>query len=268
MENINQQFQHHFSGQIPYFKRPLKGILMVLLAALIFMTLIFLIFATQNEIKKGRYIGQEIERTSSVAVSGQGKVSAKPDIGEVSLSVVSEAPTVAAAQKDNTEKMNKIIAGMKGLGVEEKDLKTTNYTIYPKYQYVYGKSNIIGYEVNQTLEVKIRNLDKVGDILTKATELGTNQMGALSFTFDDPEGLQAEARKKAIDEAKEKAEVLADDLGVKLVRIISFSESTSQPSPPYYYAEKLGVGGGGETPEIQTGQNEIVANVTITYEIQ
>ena len=268
MENTNQKFHNHLKDNYFYAKRPLKSILIALFVVLVFIAIIFMIFATQNEIKKGRYIGQEVENKNSISISGQGKVLAKPDVGQISLSVISENSTVAAAQEDNTEKMNKIIEGLKEMGIEEKDLKTTNYTIYPKYQYLYGKSNIIGYKVDQTLQVKIRQLDKVSSVLNKATELGVNQIGSLSFTFDNPEKLQAEARKKAIDNAKEKAEVLANDLGVKLGRIISFSESVSQPPIPYYFAEKLDVGGGAETPQIETGQNEITANVTITYNIQ
>lgn len=221
-----------------------------------------------NKIKEGRYIGQGSQYKNTISISGEGKVLAKPDIGQVDLSVVSDAATVAAAQKDNTDKMNKITQAMKDLGIKEEDLKTVNYSIYPRYQYTKGKSEIIGYEVSQTLEVKIRDLDKAGDILGKAASLGANQVGSLNFTFDDPEALKSEARQKAIANAKQKAEDLAKGLGVTLGKITSFSESVSGEPIPIYAREGLGIGGGGgATPEIQTGQNEIQVNVTLSYEI-
>jgi len=266
MENPNNEFQGHITQ---YHRHPLKMLLAALFAVLIVVVAVFMVFAAMNEYKKGGYIGQDIVAKNTISISGEGKIFATPDIGIIDLGVVSDAKTVAAAQKDNVAKMNKITQAMKNLGVEEKDLKTTNYSIYPRYQYLAGKSDIIGYEVSQTLEVKIRNLDKVGDIISKGAELGANQTGSLSFTFDDPEKTNAEARTKAIQNAKEKADALSASLGVKLVRIISFSESSYQPPTPYYSDKALGIGGGGATPpDIQTGQNEVTSNVTIVYEIQ
>ncbi len=231
--------------------------------------IIFLAAATYTKILEGRYAGQSSQYKNTIYVSGEGKVFAKPDVGQVSLSVISDALTVALAQKDNVDKMNKIIKTMEEAGVKEEDLKTTNYNVSPRYQYSAGRSTIIGYEVAQTLEVKIRDLEKVGDILDKATGAGANQVGSLSFTIDDPEKLNSEARQKAIDNAKTKARDLAKSLGVSLGKVVSFSESTGGlPDSRYSSAkEALGMGGGGVAPDIQTGQNEINSNVSISYEI-
>ncbi len=231
--------------------------------------IIFLASATYTKILEGRYAGQSSQYKNTIFVSGEGKVFAKPDIGQVSLSVISDALTVALAQKDNTDKMNKITSAMKEAGIKEEDLKTTNYNVSPRYQYSAGRSTIIGYEVTQTLEVKIRDLAKVGDILDKAAGVGANQVGSLSFTIDDPEKLNAEARQKAIDNAKEKARDLAKSLGVALGKVVSFSESTGGTPVPMYSSAKeaLGMGGGDAVPDIQTGQNEIISSVSISYEI-
>ena len=232
--------------------------------------IIFLAAATYGKIVETRYAGQAAQYKNTIAVSGEGKVIAKPDIGQVSLSVISDAATVAAAQKDNTNKMNKIVQGMKDLGVKEEDLKTTGYNVMPRYQYSpTGRSDIIGYEVIQTMDVKIRELTKVGDILSKAAAAGANQVGSLNFTFDDPEALRSEARQKAIDNAKQKARDLAGGLGVALGKVVSFSENSGgAPGPIMYASDALGKGGGGGgAPEIQTGQNEIQISVNITYEI-
>lgn len=248
---------------------PPASYLPIVVASVAAMLVIFLAAATYTKVIEGRYAGQAAQYKNTISVSGEGKVSAKPDIGQVNLSVVSESKTVAVAQKDNTEKMNKIIKAMKDLGVEEEDLKTTNYNVSPNYQYHDGKSEIIGYQIAQTLEVKIRDLEKVGDILNQAAVAGANQVGSLSFTFDDPEKLNTEARQKAIDNAKTKAQDLAKALGVSLGKVVSFSESSyGQPTPMYYANEALGKGvDSAPTPEVQTGENEINISVSLSYEI-
>lgn len=222
-----------------------------------------------NKIKEGRYIGQAGEYKNTINVSGEGKILAKPDIGQVDLSVLSRATTVAAAQKDNTEKMNKITQALKDLGVKEEDLKTVNYSVNPTYQYTAGRSVIIGYEVNQTLRAKIRDLAKVSVVLDRAAALGANQVGSLNFTFDEPEKLKDEARQKAIADAKAKAKELAGGLDIRLGKIVSFSESSYDGTQPIYYGAKegYGVGGGGAAPDVQAGQNEIIINVNLAYEI-
>src|SRR3989338_6919563 len=133
------------------------------------MLIIFLAAATYGKIIETRYAGQAAQFKNTISVSGEGKVVAKPDIGQVSLSVISDATTVAAAQKDNTDKMNRVIQAMKDLGIKEEDMKTSSYNISPRYQYSpNGRSDIIGYEVAQNMDVKIRDLTKVSDILGKA----------------------------------------------------------------------------------------------------
>lgn len=240
---------------------------MAVAAAAVFL-IIFLAAATYSKIIETRYAGQTSQYKNTISVSGEGKVVAKPDIGQVSLSVISDASAVVAAQKDNTDKMNRVIQAMKDLGIKEEDLKTTSYNISPRYQYSpNGRSDIIGYEVAQNMDVKIRDLTKVSDILGKAATAGANQVGSLIFTFDNPETLQSQARQKAIDNAKQKAKDLAGSLGVALGKVVSFNESSASQPIPMYASDALGRGGGGATPVIQTGQNEIDINVNISYEI-
>jgi len=229
-----------------------------------------------NKIKEGRYIGQEIETKNTIVVSGTGEIYAKPDLALTSFSVITEAKTVAGALSENTKNMNAVINSAKSQGVEDKDLKTTNFSIYPRYEYVKeetdiypyppGKRVLTGYEITQSLEVKIRDLQKVGDIIEGAASAGANQIGDLQFTIDKEDELKAEARKQAIDQAKEKARELASQLGVKLVRITNFSESGT--APIFYGLEKMAApAAGGGTPQIETGENKIEVQVSITYEI-
>ena len=207
--------------------------------------------------------------TNTVSFSGEGKVLAKPDVAVISLSIVTEAPGSKSAQDDNSKKSKAVTDFLKSKNIGEKDIKTTGYNIYPQYKYPkYNKPEIVGYSVSQTLEVKVRDLEKVSEILDGIVGAGVNQVNSLSFEIDNPESLKAEARKKAIDDAKKRADELEDQLGVDLGKIVNFSESTGGFQPQIFY-EKAAVGGfGGEGPSVPSGENEIAVNVTLTYQIK
>lgn len=214
---------------------------------------------------------QETENT--ITVSDTGTVYTKPDLGLITASVVTEAETVAEAMNENTENMNAVIAAVKDQGVEEKDLKTTSFNIYPRYEwyekslyYPTGKRVLVGYEVRQSLEVKIRDLTKIGSVIQAVTDAGANQVSDLQLTIDKQDELKARAREEAITKAKAKAEELAKQLGVKLVGISSFSESGETPRFIAMEATE-GLGGAGG-PAIETGENKIEITVNITYEIK
>lgn len=210
--------------------------------------------------------------TNTVSFSGEGKVVAKPDIAKVQLSIVTDALTSKAARDENSKKSKAVTDYLKKQNVDDRDIKTTGYNIYPQYKYPQygGQPTITGYQVNQSMEVKVRDLDKVSNILDGVVAAGANQVNQLSFEIDDPEQLQAEARKKAIEAAKEKADELEDQLGIDLGKIVNFSENTGgYPIPIYMKAEidgRDGIGGGG--PSVPTGENEIVVNVSLTYQIK
>ena len=207
---------------------------------------------------------------NTISFNGKGKILAKPDVAVVSLSIVTEAVTSKAAQDDNSAKSKAVTDFLKDQGVEDKDIKTTRYNIYPQYSYPQnGNREIRGYQVNQTLEAKVRNLDKVSGILDGAVSAGVNQVNSLSFGIDEPEKLKAEAREKAIEDAKTKAEELEKQLEIRLGKIVNFYESSGGfPSPIFMEAKGIADGLGGSGPEITAGENEIVVNVTITYQIR
>lgn len=248
------------------------------LHSLIFVLIIFFVILAVstavdvvNKIKQGKYIGQDIELRNSIMISETGEVYAKPDLGIISFSVTNDAETVSDAMDENTEKMNNIVRVIKEQGVEDKDLKTTNFSIYPLYEYTergYGERILKGYEVSQQLQVKIRDLDKTGTIIERATSVGATNVGGLNFVIDNEDDLKKQAREQAIEKAKVKAQELANQLGVKLGRIISFNENFYNP---YYdtmvYMEDSAMGKGGAVPDIQTGENKITSSVIITYEI-
>lgn len=239
----------------------------------IFLAVLVLFFAvkTFNEVQSGKYIGQDITPSSTISISGKGEVFVKPDIAKISVSVEKEAVSVTEAQNQATEAINKITSFLKESSVEDKDIKTTNYNIYPRYDWIEKTGRVFrGYVVSQTLEIKIRKIDKTGEILAGVTKAGANQVGGVSFTIDDEEAVKREARQKAINDAQTKAEQLAKDLGVKIVRLVNFSESGNGGIIMPYKMEAMeatGMGGGGE-PEIPSGENTVTINVYLTYEIK
>jgi len=211
------------------------------------------------------------ESENIITVSGTGEVYAKPDLALTTFSVVTEAKTVDAAMQDNTTKMNAVIASVKSQGVEDKDLKTTNFNISPRYEWdeEWRNRTLVGYDVTQSLQVKMRDLTKIGGIVQGATTAGANEVGDLQFTIDNEDTLREEARGKAIEEAKAKAKTLASQLNIRLVRIISFSENGVMPiyyPMPAKSTEASGIGGG--VPDIQTGENKISVTVILTYQIK
>jgi hypothetical protein len=224
-------------------------------------------------------IKEKVKTTeSTITVSDTGTVYVKPDLALATASVITEKKTVAEAMTENTKKMNAVIEAVKAEGVESKDLKTTTFNISPRYEwyeaselYPSGRRVLAGYEVTQSLEIKIRNLEKIGDIIAKATDTGANDVSNLQFTVDKQDEIKKQARDQAIEKAKAKAKDLAGQLGIKLVRISSFSESGVVP---YYYglekAMSSGLGGGAEapSPQIETGENKIEVTVYLTYEIK
>ena len=246
--------------------------------------ILFLLFSTvlvgvyiSNKIKEGRYIGQEVETKNKITVSGKGEIYTKPDLAVINFSVVTEAKTVRGALNNNAEKMNAVIKAVKNQGVDDKDLKTTNFNIYPRYEwyerselYPQGKRVLVGYEVRQTLEVKVRDIGKISQVIDSAIDAGANQVSNLSFTVDKQDEFKKQAREKAIKEAKAKAKEIASQLGIHLVRIIGFSESAIMPTPRLFNfeGEAMGMGGGGTAPQIETGENKIGVTVNITYEIR
>lgn len=211
------------------------------------------------------------------SVVGSGTVYAKADIANIQVGLKTKThKTAAEATKESTEKMNKISAELTKLGVEDKDVKTANYTLSPVYNWTNNKGQeLVGYEVTQTLTLKIRDLAKIGDIIAKTTEQGANQVGNISFTIDDEFALKNQAREIAISKAKEKAELIAKQSGMKLGEVKSVYENSDPIAYPTAYSNaKIMLesasdqAAGLSAPEIQSGQNEIRVEVTLVYEIK
>ena len=267
------------------FEGPRGEKLRFAILAAVAVLVVFLGVKTFGEFMNLRYIGAGVMPANTITISGYGEAVAIPDIATFTFSVVSERPTVAAAQEDATTNANAITSYLEEAGVAERDIQTTGYSVYPQYDWVQqscvagqycppGEQRLRGYEVRQTTTIKIRDLAAAGDLLTGVGSRGATEVSGLNFTFDNPDAVEAEARDKAIADAKQKAEALADSLGVKLVRVVSFNESGGGYPIPYY-ARDMAYGMGGaesavaiKAPEISTGENKVTSNVSVTYEIR
>ena len=170
--------------------------------------------------------------------------------------------------EDNSQKMNSIITFVKESGVEEKDVKTTSYNLYPRYDWLEGKRVFRGYELTSTLSIKIRDLDKISQLIDGAVKKGANQVGDIQFTIDDQEKLKDEARNKAIENAKERAQNIAKASGLKIGRVVNFSESSRGYYPVYDTAMKEMSGIGSAAPQVEAGSQEITVDVVLTFELK
>lgn len=208
-------------------------------------------------------------KTTLFTVSGTGKASATPNMAIINLGIQVESPTVAQAQSQANSTMNKITADLKSLGLADKDLTTSNYSVYPQYDPQTGRS-ITGYNVSINLTVKVHDLDKVNGAIDKATADGANSIGGLQFTLDDTlqKRLENEARVKAIAQAKQKAQDLASLTGITLGRIVDIQENHNSPRPiPLTMEAAKGLGGGTPT-QVQPGSAEVDLSVSLSYEIR
>lgn len=245
-------------------------LLIAILGVVALALVVFLGVKTRNAWNEYYYIGKSGRDT--ITLDGQGKVTAKPDVAKVQLGVVTEGATVRDIQQKNTDKMNAIIAALKEMGIKAEDIQTQNYDLSPKYDWNSGTQRLVGYTINQNVSVKVRDLDKAGDVVAKGGELGSNQIGGVQFVIDDPNALEAQAREEAIGDAQQKAEMLAKKLGLDVVRVVSFSESQDGVYPPQPYlmmkAENAARDMAAAAPSIEPGSQEVISNVSVTFEVR
>lgn len=220
----------------------------------------------------------DLSAISTIDVSGTGEAYAIPNIATESFTVEQKAATVAEAQATVTKKIDTAIAFLKSSDVAEKDIQTTNYSAYPEYSYPepcraqycpasLTTPKITGYTVSQTITVKIRDIDTIGSIIDGLGKAGVTGLTGPNFTVADTDAVNGEAREKAIEDAEAKAKVLAKELGVRLVRVVRFSENGGGAYPVPMYASK-DASMGASAPQLPAGENKYTSSVTITYEIR
>jgi len=213
---------------------------------------------------------------STITVSAEGKITVKPDLAVINFSVVTQGLNPNDVQKTNDEKMAKAINYLKASGINEKDIKTTSYNLAPQYDYnwcntgdshIYCPPKLVSYTLTQQVQVKVRDLAKVGEVIGNLPEQGVNEISSINFTVDNDEVPKTEARQQAIEKAMTQATLIAKVSGIKLGRIISIAENGVYT--PYPYTEKA-MGGStvSASSPIQSGSQDITVDVSVTYEIK
>ncbi len=260
----------------PFFETPANKLLYSL-------SLLMLLFALASyailNFTKVQYVN---ESPATISVTGSGEVVAVPDVGQFSFSVTAEAETAELAQEQSGTAINDILSYLEEEGINEKDIKTQNYNLNPRYKYVAGdcpagsirfcpeERVLDGFAVSQTITVKVRSTDEAPGIIAGVGSRGATNISGLDFTIDDVELLQAEARAKAITDAKEKAMVLAAQLGVNVVRLDSYSEGSGgvvyQSRTMAFSADEEMAGFGGA--ELPVGEESTTVNVVVTYVVE
>ena len=208
-----------------------------------------------------------------ISLTGQGEVTATPDMAVLSLGVVSEDRTARQALLANTRAMTALTGAMKEAGVEPKDLQTAGFNVSPKYSRPRPRQNeqpqapeIVGYSVRNTLSVRIRKLASAGEILDKAVSLGSNAISGLTFTVAEPKPLQNAARKAAMADALEKARLYAQAAGVSLGPIQSITEAGGGRPPQPERMARAQVAFDSAVP-IEAGELTFRAQVSVVWEI-
>ncbi len=219
------------------------------------------------------------ERT--ITLTAEGRVFAKPDIVKLTFSVITQGKSASEVQKENDKRVNDLIDYIKKEGILKEDIKTINYLLDPQYDYSWCKKNendsricppkIEGYQLVQTVEVKIRDFDKINKIVGALTEKGANEISGIVFEVEDLENYKNLARIEAIKKIEKRAKLISEQTSVKLGKIINISESGIYP-PVYRTAKSALESAGAPEPlsqtQIEPGLREITVNLSISYEIK
>lgn len=208
------------------------------------------------------------ERT--IRVTGEGRASAAPDMATIQAGATSRAPTAAEALTANNRAMAAVLATLKEQGIAPKDVQTSSLNIQPVHRLdPQGRmlNEIIGYDVTNQVQVNVRDLTKLGTVLDAVVRSGANQMSGVSFGIAESTPLQDKARAGAIDDAKRRAKLYADQAGVKLGKVLNISEQ-SFPQPRRRMAGMMvGRAMDAEVP-IATGEEELQAQVFVEFALE
>jgi uncharacterized protein len=249
--------------------------------ALIVTVVVFALFLVAETLSTFNGINRSgVPATDTITVQGDGQATMPPDVARISFTVQNTAKTVSDAQDATTKQANATIDYIKSQNVDEKDIKTLSYNISPQYSYpapcfaelcpAYDRQpKITGYQVSQTIQVTVRDLSKVGEMLGGLGKLEVQNVNGPAFALDDSTAGYNAARADAINKAKNQARLLAKQLRVRLGKIVNFSESSGRYSYPMMYGIGAELSSAkAVTPDVPAGENTYNASVSITYEIR
>jgi uncharacterized protein YggE len=215
------------------------------------------------------YEGTEID-LKTISLTGSGSASAQTDQATVNLGVQTNSLEASDAIRENADLMSAVIEAVKALGVSEEDIVTTSYSVYPEYDWTDEGRVFRGFRVSNLVQVTVKNLDFVGEVIDEAADAGANQINGISFGLSDSkrEELKINAYVAALTDAQDKAKVIADTLGLSITGVQSVTEYSYSPARTYRYEEAVAfedmAGTSAPTP-IVSGELSVTVSVHIVF---
>lgn len=210
-----------------------------------------------------------IQPETTITLTGKGSVAHAPDIAIISVGVSVEAKTASEAMQQQATQMAGVFAAVKAAGIADRDMQTGNISLNPVYEYPNNaRPRLTGYQANNSITIKVRKLDTLGKTLDAVVKGGGNTINGISFSIDEPEKYQNDARIEAVKDAAAKAELYAQAVGYKVKRIVTISEQEFYPQPVPMMAMRMqDAGGGAPETQIAAGEVSLEQTVTVLFEL-
>ncbi len=205
-----------------------------------------------------------------LSVAAEGMVEGRPDMAVINLGVTTEGQTAQAALQENARRMTALTQALRRAGIAERDIQTSNVSVYPQQVYGEGQApRITGYQANNTVTAKVRNVDNTGRVIDAAVGAGGNTVNGVSFAYQNPDAQLDAARRDAIQEARRRADLYASALNMRVHRIVAVSELGGFHPPIVPVAmERLQAADGAASTPVSPGEIETRVNVNVTFELR
>ena len=236
-------------------------------------TAVFIPLLLATALSAAPALAQEATMNGNISISGIGEVTATPDTAFVNSGVTSQGATAREALDANTKAMTDLLETLKAAGIEARDIQTSGFSVNPNYVYSDARDangyslppKIDGYQVSNTVNVRVRKLADLGAVLDKAVTVGANTINGISFSIADPSKLYDEARKAAFADAREKAALYATAAGNDLGSIQSISETQDGGQPQPYLMKSMSMDAASAPVPVQAGELSYSINVNVTW---
>ncbi|MCD9028096.1 SIMPL domain-containing protein [Luteimonas sp. BDR2-5] len=203
-----------------------------------------------------------------LSVSAQAEASRAPDIATLSTGVVTQAADANGAMRANAEQMARLMTAIKAAGIAERDVQTSGINLSPQYRYAENQPPVItGYQASNSVNLKVRDIGRLGQVLDALVASGANQINGPTFEIDDADGVQDEARAAALKKAQARAEMYATSLGLRVLRLVSVSESGSGFQPPRPMMMMRAVAQDSAASPVSPGETTLTANLDVVFEL-
>jgi len=204
-----------------------------------------------------------------VDISATGEVTRVPDLANISAGVVSRAATATAALQETADKMDRVIAALKRAGVADRDIQTSSVNLNPEYRYPENQApQLVGYSASNQVTIRFRDIRNSGKILDALVKEGANQISGPNMTIEHPEAALDEARAQAVAAGRARAELYARALGMRVVRVVSISESGGYYAPPPPPPAPMAMAAERSYTKIEPGEQKLQVTLAMVFELQ